>query len=130
MSAAVRFSRQLLTALPGGGYREWFYYPDEKRVDSWPILGWAVYHEKAAAHECDEDSPCECEGDDSAIVVALSASGDGDVEELTDDHPSRIGVLPAGQGFTTEEASEIFLRKQKEQDDRFARARALKAPRT
>ncbi len=125
MSAAtVRFHRSLVTALPGAGYRQFFYYPDEGKVDSWPLVAWAVYHEKPEQHECDEDG-CECEGDDSAIVVGLVADGDGDVEEVGSiNDPRLVGVLPEGQSFTVEEAASIYARKKKEEAERFARANA------
>lgn len=127
MSAAVQFHRELVTALPGQGFRQWYYYPDEKKVDSWPLLGWAVYHERPARHECDEDG-CECEGDDSAIVVGLVADSDGDVEEVGSiNDPRLVGVLPEGQALTAGEAALIYARKRKEADERFARAKARRA---
>lgn len=123
MSAnAVRFYRELVTALPGQGFREWFYYPEEKKVDSWPLLGWAIYHEKAERHECEEDG-CECEGDDSAIVVALSVDVEGYVEKVMDG-PRHVGILPEGQAFTAGEAALIYAQKLKEENERFARAKA------
>lgn len=118
----MKFYRKLVTALPGQGFRMWWYDAETKKVESWPLVGWAVYSEKPEAHECDLPNYCECEGDDSAIVVPLSADGQGDVEELTGPlrSPALVGILPDGKSFTDEEAASIYG----QEAERIARVRA------
>jgi hypothetical protein len=121
----VKFYRRLVTVLPGQGYQTWTYNNSEKKAESWPLLGWAVYREVAEAHECDLPNYCECEGDDYALVVPLSAYTDGSVEEAeTDRRLSVVNILPAGVSCSDEEAAALY--EVKRRDEAEGRARRAK----
>jgi hypothetical protein len=126
----VKFYRRLVAVLPGQGFQEWYYFPEEKKVESFPILGWAVYRHEASPHECRPG--CECREDDDAEVVPFSADSTGSVEEVTGvlEPSNLIGVLSEGKTYSLEEAFRIYCKKQREEADSRARAEARQGARS
>ncbi len=117
----MKFYRRLVGILPGQGYQQWTYNNAEKKAESWPLVGWAVYREVPEAHECDLPNECECEGDDSATVVPLTAYSSGDVEETDFRCSDVVSILPAGEACSDEEAAALYETKRRREAELLVR---------
>lgn len=107
----MRFHRQLVSVLPGQGFRHWWFNTETKKAESWPLVGFAVYREAYPQHECEEGDGCDCQENESTIVNPLLLDGDGGVEEFegvakhAEFYGIVLGILPEGETFTDEQAA-------------------------
>lgn len=112
--------KKLVTALPGQGYRRWWYWPEDDTLTSEPVLGWAVYRRtRAGLH--DNENCCEHYApnmdEDDCEVNMLVAGGNGDVEEVIDndyDYLHMVGVTGPGDAAINIESARSTYRARKE----------------
>jgi hypothetical protein len=121
----MKFHRQLVSVLPGQGFRSWWFNTETKKAESRPLVGFAVYRaEVYGPHECEEGDGCECSEDESTTVHPLLLGWEGYVEEFESIQKHAewygivLGILPEGESFTDEQAATAQERIEKAAEDR------------